>query len=322
MRCMALFFVVGILWALPVAADAAPSDPVLSPAEQAEVDKLNAAADALRQKLPGTPRRSRISELTEAVGRESPGELLAKLYLDTESYVMSAVILDSSIHIGRPLSETHGHVDVSYIERNPRFTRALAVLPALPVAERDALLGQHLKKSLELYYAAYQRDVLDRSEYFPPGKENPGLPLGPNRGGWSNPDGAPTIFGLRLGALSLIYLASRMEAKALHAEILAVCRREITQRNFFYDTTRVNERAAAYALNDSLYSRGILAMALKRTAPSDSGVHAVLAETWKADAEKYVKYLALSEVPDDATLHYYPMMSDATFDAAVEAAAM
>jgi len=321
-----LFFKVASLLVMGLHLSLYASDiPVSSETEKTELLNVNKAFDLMRQEASANPIPSWKQVTYDLLKSESPSKILENLYLDGGIYAMASPhLLAYEVPILRPVSLSFGNEDVSRIHNNPRFRYALEVLEAMAPQDRELLLGEHLRASLALFESAYQREVYGQSEWFSLDKLNAPMPLG--LGPWANTDGTPTLSGLRLGTLALVHLAGQLEARTLHSEIVAISKGEIERRKFFYDETQVNTRAAVYALMDALYNRGVLAMAIKRTASTDSPIHEVIASKFcVGDYEEVGRIDAMLE-PDPAKhprgipVHWFPVMTDEQFDAIVNAA--
>ena len=164
-----------------------------------------------------------------------------------------------------PRETSQERIDVEMIMSNRRFLKVFQELSQLPQEEAGRLIAREIQAALPAYEKMSEEcwNVLSGKS-----KPDPADPPSFNQIS-NNPDGSPTLYGLRYKLLALVLIAGNLDLTNTQPAIKAVVTEACRQRDLAYDLAGAGESQfkAWHMVKDvALYNRTILATAIMGTA--------------------------------------------------------
>jgi HEAT repeat protein len=225
-----------------------------------------------------TLNKKRIAKQVEILEKESLQGSVARLD-EVEAYFCLPVP-ERALRGGLPLDPAFGSLEIERILSSRRFRKVFQGISAMPRDAAEALLNTEIQASLASYQGLFDEYVRENEPYFrwvtsgsPP--DSGGAFMGPAFQIGNNPDGSPTLMGMRLKLLSLLLLTANLGLDGTKETVRTVVDKAVSQRQPWYanpfkqEGVGANARAEDVSLNllasAGLYNRQILATAVLRT---------------------------------------------------------
>ena len=311
------------------------------PAESADVAEnavLHAAEDLVTESVNEQPQprllrtQERVDAQVEVLKGETLEESLANLH-DMDLFRWPGSGYDSMEMGGKPLLPDCGWYEVHTVMSNRRVVKIIQELSLLEKGEAARMLARQLRSSLEVYKRIFREFLEKHADDLGPSA----APQGIGYRASNNPDGTPTLRGMRWKILSLVFISGELNLVDTRPAVLEACDCAVAQREELYDESPHNLPVGLILLTDaSLYNRQILASALVGTSKSPADLEAVVGNasgtwqsrdlaSWDAVATPYDLRVRFGEVPVDYSkgrldVRYLRKLSDETFDAVLKAA--
>ena len=215
--------------------------------------------------IPGMPVPARIAEDFNSLKTESLEQSVKNLYLvDFYYWPRSRYAGDGVIIL--PLPESEGLVDVDRIFRNMRFIKVYNELSQIDNIKASKLIFDEINETLPLYLRMFSESwdrVFKVHENEPSGQRHT---IGPSLQVSDDPNGAPTLAGVRYKLLSLVVLAGNLKLESTRPPIARVVSEALAQRNKFYDpNTGFEGDRFSMLIKAGLYNRQVLATGILLT---------------------------------------------------------
>lgn len=188
----------------------------------------------------------------------------------------------------QPLPAGLDNDDIDGILSNRRFLKIYAQLTKLPKQEAWAVISAHIDEALSLYRALYgQRlESYKKALAIQTDEMRQRHTVGFTQQVSDNPDGTPTLHGLRYKILALVLSYGALDLGEANLAILNVVTCALEQRNACYDSDESLTKSdrTMILFRSTLYNREILASALLGTTSYDKEIQSPQVEpgvTWR-----------------------------------------
>jgi len=225
-----------------------------------------------------------------------------------------------------PLVPDAGSYTIHEVMSNRRVVKMVQELSKLGKNKAASMIAAELTTALEEHKRIFAEFLRKHAEDFGPSAQPHGIGFRLS----NNPDGTPTLRGIRWKVLALVFAAGQLRLEGAHAAVLEVCEHALSQRSQLYDETLHNLGASVILLTDaSLYNRQILTMGLLGTSEDAEKIEEMLEgagaafgkislASWDAAATPYDA--RFSDAPVDYSkgrldVRYLREVSDEAFDA-------
>ncbi len=213
----------------------------------------------------GMPVPAKIAEDFNSLKTETLDQSVKNLYL-VDFYYWPRSRYAGAGGIALPLPESEGLVDVDRIFRNMRFIKVYDELSQINKIKASKLITEQINETLPLYLRMFSEtwdNVFKVHENEPKEKRQT---AGPSLQVSDDPNGAPTLAGVRYKLLSLVVLAGNLKLESTKPAIARVVSEALAQRNKFYDpNTGFESDRFSMLMRAGLYNRQILATGLLLT---------------------------------------------------------
>jgi hypothetical protein len=210
-----------------------------------------------------------LTALLNKLSLETPAESVQKLDQVGEYYwpgTPATRLFTTSDHLRSAAEEAL----VELILSNRRFLKVLDELAKMPKEEASRLIAAEIQNTLPLYRLGETEFVGKYKALGPPVIDGewtyhvlPGHQVG------NNPDGSPTLQGLRLKLLALALAAGTLELSDARPAILGLTAMAVAQRGYRLDPTFLDQELYDHFLfKGAVFSTRILGTALIGTSPA------------------------------------------------------
>lgn len=280
----------------PSADNAAPRD---SRINLGHPQTLKAIGDRVRE-LQGERIEDSLTKLSRNMDYTWPGP-------NTESPALVAQL---------PLSPAEGGRDLDAILSNRRFVKLLQELGRLPKSEAAKLLNEEFQRTTKQYGEISEQYLATYGAEFragqPPVQGAPGVTYGVSFQISDNPDGSPTLLGIRNKLLALVLLAGQLELADCRGEIRKAL--ELSQRErgqYSSDKEFRPEFGEGMLRSGCLFNRQVFASAILPLL-SQSQRDQLAGQHIAADEVRLTAYDAITTSYETKFLHTPPDFSKGT----------
>ena len=219
----------------------------------------------------GMPVPERIVQDFNSLKTESLEQSIKNLYLVDFYYWPGRLMGGGGGGSTLPLPETIGQVDIDSIFRNLRFLKVYDELSQIQSNQASKLIIDQINETLPLYTRMFSNSwdrVFKVHENQPRGNR---YTAGPSLQISDDPNGTPTLAGVRFKLLSLVVLAGNFKLENTKPAIASVVSEALAQRKKFYDPNSGFESDRFSMLTKAgIYNRQALATGILLTSGSQT----------------------------------------------------
>ena len=212
-----------------------------------------------------------------------------------------------------PLRKTIGQFDIDGILSNRRFLKVYDELSGISGSKASSLIIEQISETIPLYRRMFSEswDKVTRIHQNEPPEAR--QTIGPSFQISDDPNGTPTLAGIRLQLLSLVIVAGNLQLEQTRPAVVSVVSEALAQKRQFYKSSSGHEGDRFIMLKTiSLYNRQALATGILLTSNTQTitGLRTLIDEENRWQTRKLTRYDAAATPYDLLTRHGGPIKVD------------
>lgn len=227
------------------------------------------------------PVPAQIAQDFDALKAESLNQSVKNLYL-VDFFYWPRSRYEGVGGIALPLPESEGQVDVDRIFRNMRFIKVYDELSKIDSNQASKLIIEQINETLPVYKQMFSEswDKVYKAHENEPSEQR--QTIGPSLQVSDDPNGAPTLAGVRYKLLSLVALAGNLKLESTKPAMARVVSEALAQRKKFYDPkTGFDGDRFSMLTKAGLYNRQVLATGIMLTSGSQTNSTSNIEGRWE-----------------------------------------